>query len=134
MTLPRFRIKFEVNRIRKVHLPQSSEIENQVSASKEQRSTFFQSSKCQSKHCKQPKGTFALPFISSQARNGTGSTVMVTHHERTNSLSSSEMDLYIKGYHEYKEIWTPTMEQALKAVPEPKNVVDKYTVCVMFGG
>ena len=25
------------------------------------------------------------------------------------------------------------MEQALKAVPEPKNVVDKYAVCVMLG-
>jgi len=24
------------------------------------------------------------------------------------------------------------MEQALKAVPEPKNVVDKYAVCVML--
>ena len=43
------------------------------------------------------------------------------------------MDSYIKGYHEYKEIWTPTMEQALKAVPEPKIVVDKYAVCVMLG-
>ena len=25
------------------------------------------------------------------------------------------------------------MEQALKEVPEPKNVVDKYAVCVMLG-
>ena len=58
---------------------------------------------------------------------------MATHRERTNSLSSFEMDSYIKGFHEYKEIWTPTMEQALKAIPEPKNVVDKYAVCVMLG-
>ena len=26
----------------------------------------------------------------------------------------------------------PTMEQALKGIPEPKNVVDKYAVCVML--
>ena len=58
---------------------------------------------------------------------------MATHRERTNSLSSFEMDSYIKGFHEYKEIWTPTMEQALKAIPESKNVVDKYAVCVMLG-
>ena len=49
---------------------------------------------------------------------------MATHSERTNSWSSFEMD--IKGHHEYKEIWTLTMEQALKAVPEPKNVANKY--------
>lgn len=38
--LLRFRINLKVNRIRKVHLAQPAEIENQVSASKEQRSTF----------------------------------------------------------------------------------------------
>ena len=43
------------------------------------------------------------------------------------------MALYIKGYHEYKEIWTPTMEQALTAFLEPKHAVDKYAVCVMLG-
>ena len=75
---------------------------------------------------------FAVPFISSQASDSTDSTVMATHHERTNSLSSFKKDSYIKGYHEYKETWTSTMEQVLKAVPEPKNVVDKYPVCVML--
>ena len=58
---------------------------------------------------------------------------MATHRERTNSLSSFEMDSYINGFHEYRDIWTPRMEQALKEVPEPKNVVDKYAVCVMLG-
>ena len=67
------------------------------------------------------------------ASDSTDSTGMATHRERTDSLSSFEMDSYIKGYHEYREIWTPAMEQALKAVPEPKNVVDKYVVCVMLG-
>ena len=43
------------------------------------------------------------------------------------------MDSYIKGYQEYKGIWTPTVEQALKAVREPKHVADKCAVCAMLG-
>ena len=68
----------------------------------------------------------AVPFISSEASDSTDSTGLATHRKRTNSLSAFEMDSYIKGYHDkYKDIWTPTMEQALKAVPEPKNEVEK---------
>ena len=49
-----------------------------------------------------------------------------------NTISSFEMDSYIKGYHAYQDIWSPTRNKKLKAVPEPTNVVDKYAVCVLF--
>ena len=45
--------------------------------------------------------------------------------------ASFEIDSYIKGYHVYKDIWTPELHVNLKAVPEPTNLVDKYAVCVL---
>ena len=50
-----------------------------------------------------------------------------------NIYSSFKMDSHIKGYHDYKDIWTPSPNEMLKAVPEPTNVVDKYAVCVLIG-
>ena len=35
------------------------------------------------------------------------------------------------GYHEYKDCWTPVKSEMLKAVMEPKNKTDKFTVAVM---
>ena len=50
-----------------------------------------------------------------------------------NIYFSFEMDSHIKGYHDYKDTWTPSPNEMLKAVPEPTNVVDKYAVCVLIG-
>ena len=46
--------------------------------------------------------------------------------------ASFEIDSYIKGYHVYKDIWTPELHENLNwAVPEPTILVDKYAVCVL---
>ena len=50
-----------------------------------------------------------LGIVQASSSDSTGSTGMATRCKRTNSFSSFEMDLNIKGYHEYKEIWTPTI-------------------------
>ena len=44
--------------------------------------------------------------------------------------ASTEIDSYVKGYHVYKNIWRPTMNEELEAEMEPENVIDKYAVCV----
>ena len=41
-----------------------------------------------------------------------------------------DVDSYVKGYHEYKSIWTPKVWEVLSTKREPKNVIDKYAVCV----
>ncbi|PFX18468.1 ATP-dependent DNA helicase Q1 [Stylophora pistillata] len=38
---------------------------------------------------------------------------------------------YIKGYHDYQEIWKATVNEKLSTRREPDNPVDKYVVCVM---
>ena len=43
---------------------------------------------------------------------------------------SVEIDTYVKGYHVYKNIWKPTVNEELETETEPDNVMDKYTVCV----
>ena len=40
-----------------------------------------------------------------------------------------DVDLFVKEFHEYKSIWTPTICQILSTEREPGNLVDKYTVC-----
>ena len=35
------------------------------------------------------------------------------------------------GYHVYKARWTPVKSEMLKAVVEPKNKEDKFTVAIM---
>ena len=44
--------------------------------------------------------------------------------------SSTEIDTYVKGYHVYKNIWKPTVNEELETEMEPDNVMDKYAVCV----
>ena len=44
--------------------------------------------------------------------------------------ASTEIDTYVKGYHVYKNIWKPTVNEELETEMEPDNVMDKYTVCV----
>ena len=41
-----------------------------------------------------------------------------------------EIDSFIKGCHEYKNIWTPKIGETLSTEPEPGNLVDKYAVWV----
>ena len=41
-----------------------------------------------------------------------------------------EIDPFVKGYHEYKNIWTPKIGEILSTEREPGNLVDKYAVCV----
>ena len=41
-----------------------------------------------------------------------------------------EIDSFVKGYHEYKNIWTPKIGELLSTEREPGNLVDKYAVCV----
>ena len=40
------------------------------------------------------------------------------------------VDSLVKGYHEYKSIWTPKIGEILSTEREPGNLVDKYAVCV----
>ena len=45
-----------------------------------------------------------------------------------------EVASYVKGYHEYKRVWTPISNEVLQTRMEPENPTDKYTVCVLKDG
>ena len=49
---------------------------------------------------------------------------------RTVLLVNFETPSYIKGYHEYKKIWTPFLQEELREEMEPAKPVDKYAVAV----
>ena len=40
------------------------------------------------------------------------------------------VDSFVKGFYEYKSIWTPKIGEILLTEREPGNLVDKYVVCV----
>ena len=44
--------------------------------------------------------------------------------------ASTEIDTYVKGYHVYKNIWKPNVNEKLETKMEPDNVMDKYAACV----
>ena len=44
--------------------------------------------------------------------------------------ASTEIDTYVKGYHVYKNIWKPTVNEELETEMEPDNVIDIFAVCV----
>jgi len=44
--------------------------------------------------------------------------------------SDTEIKSFVKGYHAYKELWKPVINDQLTTAMEPDNVVDKYAVCV----
>ena len=44
--------------------------------------------------------------------------------------ASTEIDTYVKGYHVYKNIWNPTVNEQWETEIEPDNVMDKYAVWV----
>ena len=37
---------------------------------------------------------------------------------------------FVKGYHAYKDLWKPFINEELTTAMEPDNVVDKHAVCV----
>ena len=37
---------------------------------------------------------------------------------------------FLKGYHAYKDLWKPFINEELTTEMEPNNVADKYAVCV----
>ena len=41
-----------------------------------------------------------------------------------------DVDSFLRGYYEYKSIWTPKIGEVLQTEKEPGNLVDKYAVCV----
>ena len=41
-----------------------------------------------------------------------------------------EIDSFVKGYYEYKNIWTLEIGEILSTEREPGNLVDKYVICV----
>ena len=43
---------------------------------------------------------------------------------------SFNLDSFIKGYHVYQDVWSPELQEMLSAVPEPRNIVEKYAVSV----
>ncbi len=49
---------------------------------------------------------------------------MADYHEHS-------IDSCIRGYHIYKEIWTPEIEENLVCTREPRNAVDRYAVAVV---
>ena len=46
----------------------------------------------------------------------------------------SQINMYVKGYHIYKHIWTPEIGESLDAQIEPNNPADKYAVCIRKSG
>lgn len=49
-------------------------------------------------------------------------------------MESFNIESFVKGYHVYRQIWTPIISERLTAVQEPTNLVDKYAVCVLKNG
>ena len=47
-------------------------------------------------------------------------------------IVTSNMDIksFVKGYHAYKNLWKPVINEQLSIAMEPTNVADKYAVCV----
>ena len=49
---------------------------------------------------------------------------------RTVFLVNFETPSYIKGYHEYQNLWTPFLQEELCGEMKPANPVDKYAVAI----
>ena len=45
-------------------------------------------------------------------------------------IFKASTESYVKGYHVYKNIWKPTVNEEMEIEIEPDNVMDKYAVCV----
>ena len=51
-----------------------------------------------------------------------------------NSLSVAEVQSYIRGYHAYVDVWTPSIGETLLLRREPDNLKDKSAVAVVNNG
>ena len=40
---------------------------------------------------------------------------------------TTNVDSFVKRYHEYKSIWPPKLGEIISSAREPGNLVDKYT-------
>ena len=45
-------------------------------------------------------------------------------------VTSTDMVFNIKGYHVYKSVWTPTLQEQVYEEIEPHNSVDEYAVTI----
>ena len=56
----------------------------------------------------------------------------LTQNEEITIVVTINFDVYsfVKGYHEYKRIWTRQIGEILSTEREPGNLVDKDVVCV----
>ena len=49
-------------------------------------------------------------------------------------LKEFEIEIYVKGRHVYKDMWTPETGEGLDVQIEPNNPVGKYAVCIQQSG
>ena len=49
-------------------------------------------------------------------------------------LAVAEIDSFIRGFHEYKDIWQPVVGEMLLLRKEPTNIKDRLAVCVQKEG
>ena len=45
-------------------------------------------------------------------------------------ISDMTVKSFVKGYHAYKDLWKPFINEKWTTVMEPDNAVDKYAVCI----
>ena len=57
-------------------------------------------------------------------------TIMDQNEIKVIVTRNFEMVSYVKGYHIYKTLWNPLIEEFLSCEREPDNPMDKYAVCV----
>ena len=50
------------------------------------------------------------------------------------SLTCAEFNSYVRGYHAYRDIWTPDSGEVLLLRREPDNIRDKSAVAIMKEG
>ena len=56
---------------------------------------------------------------------------MASQPPQSSGLEVAEFNSYIRGYHVYKDIWTPEIGEVLLLRREPHNIKDKSAVVIM---
>ena len=49
-------------------------------------------------------------------------------------LEMLKIKSFVRGFHAYKDIWTPEEGERLNLIREPENIKDKYAVSVLKDG
>ena len=49
-------------------------------------------------------------------------------------LEMLEIRSFVRGFHAYKDIWTPEKGERLNLIREPENIKDKYAVSILKDG